>query len=68
MTLGPVKVRCIYRVWHHRTRLTVGREYDVLDVREGLVQIIDDRGTRTWWTIDEQFEPTETFREQYELC
>ncbi len=52
----PFKVKCIDIKSQH---LTVGKEYDVVEVDDGFYKVRNDSG-RTWWYYDSRFEIVET--------
>ena len=52
----PFKVKCIDIKSQH---LTVGKEYDVVEIDDGFYKVRNDSG-RTWWHYDSRFEIVET--------
>ena len=56
----PFKVKCIDTERAFPSPyLTVGKEYDVAEVKEGFYKVKNDSG-RTWWYCDSRFEIVET--------
>lgn len=52
----PFKVKCIDNESRY---LTVGKEYDVIEVHDGFYRVRNDSG-RTWWYYDSRFEIVKT--------
>ena len=59
----PFKVKCIDIESRY---LTVGKEYDVIEVDDGFYKVRNDSG-RTWWYYDSRFEIVKTPKDKQEF-
>ena len=60
----PFKVKCIDN--ERPYCLTVGKEYDVIEVDDGFYKVRNDSG-RTWWYYDSRFEIVKTPKDKQEF-